>query len=288
MPSGVRFTGSRARSRWSEGYGSSRNAGSSGFEPHQGSSVAPPMIAPATACGEASQGWPAPRRATLARRAPRSDGESAVSPFSIFDPSTALDPNAFTGPAGPVMLVFALFWAPVGPGIPAGVLLARHIPLSAPATFGLYTLSDVLAALVCHPLFVWLRRHGRRLPPLRWLGRRMLALATFGIRLPTPADVAQGRRLAPALFRVATVGFGADVYTGGVVATGLALPRVRGWAAAIAGDLVWFACLLGTSIAAASVVDDDRVVGLAVLVAMFVIPPLARRIFPALRDEPRA
>jgi hypothetical protein len=227
--------------------------------------------------------------------------KSAVSPFSIFDPSTALDPNAFAGPAGaarlveaarhfpggPVMLVFALFWAPVGPGIPAAVLLARHIPLSAPATFGLYTLSDVFAALVCHPIFVWLRRHGRRVPPLRWLGRRMLALATFGIRLPTPADVAEGRRLAPALFRVATVGFGADVYTGGVVATGLGLPRIRGWAAAIAGDLVWFACLLGTSIAAASVADDDRVVGLAVLVAMFVIPPLARRIVPALRDEPR-
>ena len=29
-------------------------------------------------------------------------------------------------PGGPVMLVFALFWAPVGPGIPAGVLNVVH------------------------------------------------------------------------------------------------------------------------------------------------------------------
>jgi hypothetical protein len=28
------------------------------------------------------------------------------------------------------MLVFALFWAPVGPGIPAGVVLARHLALN--------------------------------------------------------------------------------------------------------------------------------------------------------------
>lgn len=223
----------------------------------------------------------------------------AVNPLSVFDPSTTLDPTAFTGaagaarlveaarhfPGGPVMLVFALFWAPVGPGIPAGVLLARHIPLSPTVTFGLYTLSDVLGAIVCHPLYVLLRRHGRRVKPLRWLGRRMLALAMVGARLPGPTATGDMRR-APALFRVATVGFGVDVYTGGLVATGLALPRVAGWASAIAGDLVWFACLLATSIAAAHVIDDDRVVGIAVIVAMIAIPRLARRVFPALRDDP--
>src|SRR3990172_4609283 len=101
-----------------------------------------------------------------------------MGPLDIFSPSTVLDPTALAGetgaarlldaahhfPGGPAVLVFALFWAPVGPGIPAGVLLARHVPLGAASTFGLYALSDVLGACVCWPVFTLLRRHGRRLP----------------------------------------------------------------------------------------------------------------------------
>ena len=218
-----------------------------------------------------------------------------MNPFDLFNPSATLDPTRFAGeagaarlieaarhfPGGPTMLVFALFWAPIGPGIPAGVLLARHVPLNPVVTFGLYTLSDVLAAVVCHPIFTLLRRQGRRVKPIRWLGRRLMSLAMIGVRVPRAE--ASGRT-APALFRVAVVGFGADIYTGGILATGLDVPRVRAWAAAIAGDLVWFALLLLTSLAVASVADDDRVIGLAVLVAMIIIPPLARRLVPALRD----
>ena len=85
------------------------------------------------------------------------------------------------------------------------------------------------------------------------------------------------------LSRVATVGFGVDVYTAGMLATGLGVPRVPGWMSAIAGDLVWFALILATRLAAASIVDDDRVVLLAMVIAMIVIPRLARRFVPALR-----
>jgi len=218
-----------------------------------------------------------------------------MSPGEVFDPSAALDPTRFVGPAGaqrlleaaqhfpggPAVLVFALFWAPVGPGIPAGVLLARHIPLNPVATFGLYTLSDLLGALVCSPLFVFLKRHGKKVKAVEWLGRRFLRVAMLGVPPPRPAE--RAGRLAPALFRIATVGFGVDVYSAGLVTTGLPVPRLLGWAAAIAGDLVWFALLLATSIATAKVVDDDRVIGLVVIVAMLVIPRLARRFVPALR-----
>ncbi len=211
-----------------------------------------------------------------------------MGPFDVFDPSAALDPSRFVGeegaarllqaaqhfPGGPTMLVLALFFAPVGPGIPAGVLLARHVPLNPAATFGLYAVSDVIAAFVCHPIFVFLRRHGRRVRPIRWFGQRMLALAMVG--------VAAEREGIGGLSRIATVGFGVDVYTAGAVATGLRVPRVLGWASAIAGDLVWFALLLATSVAAASVVNDDRVVFLVMVVAMIAIPRLARRFVPAL------
>ena len=70
-----------------------------------------------------------------------------------------------------------------------------------------------------------------------------------------------------------------------MLTTVLRVPRIPGWASAIAGDLVWFSLLLGTSIVAASLVDDDRVIGLAVIVAMILIPRIARRFVPALRDR---
>jgi len=216
-----------------------------------------------------------------------------MSPFHIFDPSAALDPTRYAGqagaarlleaaqhfPGGPVALVLALFFAPFGPGVPAGVLLARHVPLTSAATFGLYAFSDFLAAIVCHPLFALLRRHGRRLKPIRWLGRHVLSLAMIGVRGPEQAGA------APALSRIAMVGFGVDVYTAGVLATGLPVPRLSGWASAITGDLLWFAVLLGTSLVAASIADDDRFITLVMIVAMIVIPQLARRFVPALRPD---
>ena len=218
-----------------------------------------------------------------------------MSPFDVFDPSAALDPTRYAGqagaarllqaaqhfPGGPVALVLALFFAPVGPGVPAGVLLARHLPLTPAATFGLYALSDAIAAIVCHPLFTLLRRHGRRVKPIHWLGRRIFSLAMIGVRAPGEAGV------APALSRIATVGFGVDVYTAGMLATGLPVPRFRGWVAAITGDLLWFAVLLGTSLVAASIADDDRFIALVMIVAMIVIPRLARRFVPALRPDAR-
>ena len=216
-----------------------------------------------------------------------------MNPFDVFDPSAALDPTRYAGqagaarllqaaqhfPGGPVALVLALFFAPIGPGVPAGVLLARHVPLTPAATFGLYALSDVIAAIVCHPLFALLRRHGRNVKPIRWLGRRLMSLAMIGVRVPEQAGV------APALSRIAMVGFGVDVYTAGMLATGLPVPRLSGWALAITGDLLWFAVLLGTSLVAASIADDDRFIALVMIVAMIVIPWLARRFVPALRPD---
>ena len=218
-----------------------------------------------------------------------------MSPFEVFDPSATLDPARYAGqegaarllqaarhfPGGPVALVLALFFAPVGPGVPAGVLLARHVPLTPATTFGLYALSDAIAAILCHPLFALLRRHGRRVKLIRWLGQRILSLAMIGVRGPEQTGV------APALSRIAMVGFGVDVYTAGMLATGLPVPRLPGWASAITGDLLWFAVLLGTSLVAASIADDDRFIALVMIAAMIVIPRLARRFVPALRPDAR-
>ena len=218
------------------------------------------------------------------------------SPFDVFDPSAALDPTAFTGeagasrlmraaaqmPGGPLMLVFLLFWAPVGPGIPAGVLLAHYLRVPPPVTFGLYALSDTLAALILHPVYTWLRTHGRRRPVIRRIGQRVLAFAMLGTRRPTAEEVRDGR-LAPTLFRIATVGFGVDIYTAGALASGLPIPRLPGWAAALTGDLLWFAVLLASSVVAAQLIDDDRVVSVVVIAVALLAQPIARRLFPSLR-----
>lgn len=215
----------------------------------------------------------------------------------IFSPSVALDPTAFAGeagasrlmqaaahfPGGALGLIFLLFWAPVGPGIPAGVLLANHLRLPPPITLGLYALSDTLAALLLNPIYSWFRTHGRRIPAVHRIGSRMLKVAMIGVRRPSTDDLRDGR-VAPALFRIATVGFGVDIYTAGALASGLPIRRLAGWAAAMAGDLVWFSILLASSIVASQIFDDERVVAVVVIVVMVAVPPLARRIFPALRD----
>lgn len=122
------------------------------------------------------------------------------------------------------------------------------------------------------------RRHGRRIPRLHAVGRKFLGFAEIGV--PKSARAGAGR-LAPVLFRIGTVGFGVDIYTGGILATGLPHAKLAGWAAALTGDLIWFGLLLGTSIAAASVIDGDRFVGIVVPVAMIVIPQIGKRLFPA-------
>ena len=46
---------------------------------------------------------------------------------------------------------------------------------------------------------------------------------------------------------------------------------------------MWFAVLLGASIAAAGVFDDERWIAVVVIAVTIVVPILARRYIPALR-----
>lgn len=220
-----------------------------------------------------------------------------MGPFDLFNPT---DPASLLGvvdsqrllnaaaafPGGAAMLVFALFWAPVGPGIPAGLLLARHAGLNPALTFGLYALSDTLGACVCHPLYSLLRRAAGRVPALRAVGRRVIKLALIGATPPRAEDLKTGGRGAlPVLFRIGSIGFGLDLYSAGILVAGLPVPRLAGWAAAIAGDLIWFAILLATSIATAQVTEHDGVQLVVMVVVMLLVPRLAKRLIPALQED---
>jgi len=219
-----------------------------------------------------------------------------MSSSDAFSLSAFLDPTFFTGeagasrlmqvaahfPGGAAGLVFALFWAPVGPGIPAGVLLAQHLQMAPAVTFGLYLLSDLFAAALLNPVYSFLRARGQRNPRVRNMGRRMIAVAMIGMRRPNANEVRSGS-LSAALLRIGTIGFGVDIYTAGALATGLPIPRLAGWTAAIAGDLIWFALLLGAAIVAAHAFDDERAIAGVVLVVTLIGPSILRRIFSTLR-----
>lgn len=189
-------------------------------------------------------------------------------------------------PGGPVALVFVLFWSPwmAAIGIPAGLILARHAGINPFVTFGLYAVTDIMAAMITHPLYAVIKRYGGRVGFLRTIGRWYVRLAMIGAKPPSIDDVRNGP-IWPALFRIGVVAFGFDIYHGGMVIAGLPVPRLLGWAAALAGDLIWFGVLFATSTAAAAVIDSDKTVGIITVVAMVAIPKIAEWIFPALRGS---
>src|SRR5919108_633604 len=115
-------------------------------------------------------------------------------------------------------------------------------------------------------------------------GAALLVFALFWS--PIAAGVPLGVVLA--LMRIGAIAFGIDVYAAGMLVAALPLPRLAGWAAVIVGDLLWFALVLGASVATAAVVDDSRAVGAAVVVAMVAAPQLAQRLVPALRPARRS
>jgi hypothetical protein len=171
--------------------------------------------------------------------------------------------------------------SPVDRGAP--LIRPFRILRIAPAfIFALYLLADLFVVILLNPVYSFLRAQGRRNPTIRNIGRRTLAVAMIGTgRLA--ADEVRAGRLAPALLRIATVGFGVEVYTAGALATGLPIPRLAGWTAAMVGDLLGFALLLGSSIAAAHVFDDERATAAVVQFVALLGPPILRRTFPALR-----
>lgn len=208
-----------------------------------------------------------------------------MSPFDLFNPFhfNPLDPAAWTGavnpqhlieaaaqfPGGVLGLVFTLFWAPVGPGVPAGILLAHEAHVPPLLTFSLYLVSDVAAALVLHPLFTRMVRAARANPILRESAQRALSILMLGLSRPK-VDNSRGalRGALGALARIASLSFILDVYTGGLLAVGLPVPKVAGWAAALTGDLLWFGLYFGITIVTARFDDDWRVIGAVMLVVV--------------------
>jgi hypothetical protein len=200
--------------------------------------------------------------------------------LTLADLQTALlDPSApipATWPEG-WQGVLLLFLVPVGGGIPAGVLMAHARGIGWPAMMALYFVSDVILACVFEPMMRGLAALARSVPALR--------RAAGAFRDSARHQAAQFGNTGSALALV-LVSFGVDPMTGRTAAAAAGHGFVPGWAIAITGDMFYFALLLATTLWVGSEVGDDRITIVIMLVVMFVLPSLLKRLRGAAAAAP--
>lgn len=193
---------------------------------------------------------------------------------ALLDPSAPLPSNWPHGVLG----TFLLFLVPIGGGIPAGVLLARHWGVPIPVMTLLYLLSDMVLACVFEPLLRAIRWLGRRVPPIGHAARTVVdrmrrTAGPYGATHP---------------LGLVAVSFGVDPMTGRAAAAMAGHGFVTGWAIAIAGDMLYFGVLMASTLWLDGVIGDARYTVMAVLVLMLVIPAVFRRWHARRPTSPRA
>lgn len=183
---------------------------------------------------------------------------------ALLDPSAPI-PSDWPGGTFGVLL---LFLVPVGGGIPAGVLMARDRGVAWPVMMGLYLVSDVILAFVFEPMLRGIIAVFRLFPPLREFGRRVRTVLN---RTTARYGTASGP------FALVLVSFGVDPMTGRAAATAAGHGFLSGWAIAIAGDMLYFAVLMISTLWLNNVIGDERTTIIAMIVVMIVLPGLIRR-----------
>jgi hypothetical protein len=163
-----------------------------------------------------------------------------------------------------------LFLIPVGGGIPAGVLLAREHALPWPLTAFLYFVSDVILAFLFEPLLRLLVALGRKVPLLAKISEAMKKSMD-----KTAALYGAGGAGPITLILIA---FGIDPMTGRAAALAAGHGFISGWAIAIAGDMMYFGVIMAATLKLSAALGDPNRAMAVVLVAMLVIPLLARRV----------
>jgi hypothetical protein len=165
--------------------------------------------------------------------------------------------------------VLMLFLIPIGGGIPAGVLLARARGLDWPIMCLLYFISDVILACLFEPAMKGLIALGRYVPGMA----RFNAVMKEAVRKSTAH---YGNRAGPlALIMIA---FGVDPMTGRAAAHAAGHGFVTGWLIAIAGDMMYFALVMASTLWLQSVLGDGTWTMIIILVLMTVAPMIVRRV----------
>lgn len=164
--------------------------------------------------------------------------------------------------------VLLLFLVPVGGGIPAGILLACGRGIAWPLMLVLYLVSDVILACLFEPVLRLMILVGRAVPGLR----RAVAFIRRHVQSTAARYGNAGGPLALVL-----LSFTVDPMTGRAATVAAGHGFVPGWAIAIAGDMLYFALLMVSTLWLNALLGDDRLVIGVMLVVMLVLPSLIRR-----------
>lgn len=165
--------------------------------------------------------------------------------------------------------VFWLFTIPVGGGIPAGVMLAQERGIHWAWMTVLYFFSDILLAVVFEPVLLLLAHVASRVAFLGRVGE------AFRQSMQKSAS-AYGHVTGP--FALVMVAFGVDPMTGRAAAKAAGHGFVTGWMIAIAGDMMYFAVLMASTLWLKSAIGDGTAVMLIVFAGMMIVPAVVRRI----------
>lgn len=165
--------------------------------------------------------------------------------------------------------VFLLFTIPIGGGIPAGVVLAQSKGIGWIAMSILYFFSDIVLAFVFEPImmiFAKLAKHSKFLTNFIE-NMKMVTNKTIASYGPNPGP-----------FLLVLIAFGVDPMTGRAAALAQGHNFISGWAVAIAGDMLFFWVVMASTIWLNSILGDGTWTAIIILILMFAIPPLIRKI----------
>ncbi|RYE65855.1 MAG: hypothetical protein EOO81_12180 [Oxalobacteraceae bacterium] len=161
-----------------------------------------------------------------------------------------------------------LFAVPVGGGIPAGVLLAQSRGIGWLTMSGIYLVSDILLAFLFEPLmmlFLVISKRSEFLTRLREHFKRSMAWA------------AAGYGAQPGPLSLIIISFGVDPMTGRAAAMAAGHHFITGWAIAIAGDMLYFAVLMVSTIWLNDILGDGTWTAIIIMALMLGVPVLLKR-----------
>jgi hypothetical protein len=178
--------------------------------------------------------------------------------------------------SGPIA-VLLLFLDPVGPGVVAGILVARSQGLSPTATIGIYAVSDAIAAVPLETFIQWLHHRAVRSP----IGEKLIS----GFGELDPISEVVGHRIGrPA--SLISLSFIINIIVARIVSIGYGIPILVAWTLIILGDVLYFTILYLASASLAAFLTDNRVVFVFTLVLGFGLPILIRRLVRRRQDRP--
>ena len=164
--------------------------------------------------------------------------------------------------------VLVLFCIPGGVGIPPGVLLGHRDGIGVVLMTTLYFLSDVVLAFVFEPVLQVLARVSRAVPRVERACRAVLGL----VMRTMPAGSLAGPT------GVMVTAFGAGLPFGRALAAAAGYGLVTGWLLSIAGDMVYYAIGMASTLWFDGLFGDQRIAAFAGLVVMLAVPIVLRRV----------